>query len=153
MRHERLQFVTMTIFVMGFLLASSGWSLVLSNSMLTRADWSTCGQEMCSCLPTTMMEPDCPLCLLKEENGESVDASACQSTTPTDAPKRLPKEGKFESVRFAAQTGCASLFISLVLGFNNNDSFVDLDSAKHLIVQDHLPLDPIADHPTPPPRA
>ncbi len=143
----------MTIFVMGFLLASSGWSLVLSNSMLTRADWSVCGQEMCSCLPTTKMEPDCPLCLLKEENGVTSNADSCQSTSPTDAPKRLPKEGQFESVRFAAQTGCASLFITLVLGFNPSNSIVDIPSGKHLIVQDHLPLDPIADHPTPPPRA
>lgn len=150
MRYNHLQFVAMAFFVAGFVLAGSGWSLVLSSKMQSRPDWSVCGQDMCSCLPTTAIEPYCPLCIADE----NADSSCSDSeSTPTNTPKRMPKSSRFEAASMASQAGCASIFLSFVFGARQSNTLSSHASIAHLISQDDVPLDPARDLPTPPPRA
>ncbi len=153
MRHNHLQFVAMAFFVTGFVLAGSGWSLVLSSKIQTRPDWSVCGQDMCSCLPSTSIEPYCPLCLVNDSDDS--DGSSCSNTDtkPTNTPKRVPVSDRFEIASAASQAGCASIFLSFVFGARQSETLPARDSIAYLISQDDVPLDPIADLPTPPPRA
>jgi len=146
----------MAFFVTGFVLAGSGWSLVLSAKMQSRPDWSVCGQDMCSCLPTTAIEPYCPLCLLDDDDDSiGTGDSSCSDTDtqPTNTPKRVPKSNRFEVASAASQAGCASIFLSFVFGARQSETLPARDSIAHLISQDDVPLDPFADLPTPPPRA
>lgn len=150
MRHARLQFAAMSFFILAFVLAGSGWSLVFAANSQGRADWSVCGQDMCSCLPTTKIEPFCPLCLI-----DDTDESSCSNSDPepTDAPKRLPKSDRFEAASSASQAGCASIFLSFVFGARQIEASVARVPSAHLIAQDDAPTDPHSDLATPPPRA
>ncbi len=150
MRHSHLQIVAMAFFVTGFVFAGSGWSLVLSAKMQSRPAWSVCGQDMCSCLPTTAIEPDCPLCIVDENADTGYSDSP---STPTDNPKRMPKSSRFEAASIASQAGCASIFLSFVFGARQSNALASPASIAHLISQDDAPLDPVRDLPTPPPRA
>lgn len=152
MGQNRLQFAAMSFFVLGFILAGSGWSLVISMNMQGRPEWSVCGQDMCSCLPSTTITPYCPLCVVsdKQSTNQSCDNS---ESSPTDTPTRIPKNARFEAASTASQAGCASIFLSFVFGTRHSGNLDHKDSAGHLITQDSIPLDPIADLPTPPPRA
>lgn len=153
MGQVRLQLAAMAFFVAGFVLAGSGWSLVISSYMQSRADWSVCGQDMCSCLPSTGEEPYCALCLV--EDIDNVCETSCESTdsSPTDSPKRIPKSDRLEAVSAASQSGCAAIFLSFVFGSNQFSIEPYAVSTTHLISQDDVPLDPDDDLPTPPPRA
>ena len=158
MRHKHLQFVAMAFFVTGFVLAGSGWSLVLSSKMQSRPDWSVCGQDMCSCLPSTAIEPYCPLCLVDDDDGTVGESSCSDSDANTDTQqntprKRVPKNERFEVASTASQAGCASVFLSFVFGSRQSQALWAHDSIARLISQDDVPLDPLADLPTPPPRA
>lgn len=152
MGHNRLQLAAMAIFVAGFVLAGSGWSLVLTGKMQNKADWSICGQDLCSCLPTTATEPFCPLCIVGDD-GKIESACSGSESTPTDSPKRVPQNKSFEATSTASQAGCASIFLSFVFGTRQSDRLGDNSSSTDLIGQDNAPLEPLIDRPTPPPRA
>lgn len=156
MGQNRLQYAAMLFFVTGFVLAGSGWSLVISAKMQSRPDWSVCGQNMCSCLPSASIEPYCLLCVLDDnDNLDDSDDTSCASTdsSPTDTPKRVPKNDRFEVVSTASQAGCASIFLSFVFGTRQSNAISHSASASHTITQDNVPVDPAYDIPTPPPRA
>lgn len=139
----------MTIFVIGFVLSSSGWGLMIAYGFQGRPSYSVCGQDMCSCLPTTPAEPSCPLCTLDEESN-----SSCSSTgEPSPNRKRLPKTDRFDSISTAAQYSSASMFLSLVFGIRGQSDWSHTPIAKIDMIQDRIPHDPLSDLPTPPPRS
>lgn len=140
----------MSIFVAGFVLAGSGWSLVLAGKVQHKPDWSVCGQDMCSCLPSATIEPYCPLCVLDDS-----DESSCSDpqTSPTDTPKRIPNTKRFEAASSASQAGCASIFLSFLFGTPADTKSLRQTSAAYLINNDDVPIGPVDDPSTPPPRA
>lgn len=151
MRHTHLQFVAMSIFVTGFVLAGSGWSLVLAGKMQHKAAWSVCGQDMCSCLPSADdIEPYCPLCLLDDST-----ESSCSDTQPipTDTPRRVPNTKRFEAASAASQAGCASIFLSFIFGSPAETKQLRQASSAYIINNDDVPSAPADDPTTPPPRA
>jgi len=153
MRNNPLQFYSMAIFVMGFILASSGWSLVLADGFKSKADWSVCGQDMCSCLPTNAAEPYCPLCVV--EDSESANGSTCSDSpaAPSDTPRRVPNTKRFQAASSASHAGCASLFLSFILGSRDRVLTIQMITNRSVIRNDECPNDPLRDLPTPPPRA
>ncbi|MGV6814463.1 MAG: hypothetical protein ACWA5W_05550 [Phycisphaerales bacterium] len=155
MRKPSLYLAMMSFFVLGFVLASSGWSLVLGDLFKHKAEWSVCGQDMCSCLPSAIdpadeMEPDCPLCLLADE--QSVTNTHAPSA-PTDSRRRLPKNDRFTAAFAASQAGCTSIFLSFIFGLTNESTWIPRYNAHRLIASVNRPDDPDSDLPTPPPRA
>lgn len=149
MQSSRIHFAAMTLFVLGFVLSSSGWGPILAFGMQDRPSYSVCGQEMCSCLPVTPLEPACPLCVTKED-----DAAGCSDKPePTQNPIRLPRTEKFDAISDAAQAGCSCVFLTLVLGCRVKRDWLFAPAARISIDQDRIPPDPLADSPTPPPRA
>ena len=161
MRHQRLQFAAMAFFVAGFIFAGSGWSLVLAGKMQNKPEWSVCGQDLCLCLPPAATplpadEPDEPKCVLCVDDtpqstlGMRSDDSA---PTPTDPPKRVPKNDRFQAASMASQAGCTSIFLSFVFGTPRPDRSTSIDALVYAIDNDKLPADPTRDLPTPPPRA
>ena len=149
MQSSRLHFAAMTMFVMGFVLASSGWAPIIALGLQHRPDYSVCGQDMCACLPTTTIEPECPLCLIKDD--ESVGCA--NESQPTDNPKRLPRTERFDSISDASQAGCASIFLSLVLGTLKPAALVATDSEVIRPMADHPPPPRYLNIQSPPPRA
>lgn len=138
---------------MGFILASSGWSLVLADGFKSKADWSVCGQDMCSCLPTDTVEPYCPLCVVDDSGSTENSSCSVSSKTPTDTPRRVPNTKRFQIASTASHAGCASLFLSFVFGSSDRDTTVPMITLKSMIRNDVCPNDPLLDLPTPPPRA
>jgi len=137
----------MSLFVLGFVLTSSGWGPLLALGSQNRPDYSVCGQEMCSCLPFTPSDSDCPLCISNDDETKSC------SDEQSETPKRLPSTKRFDSISDASQAGCACVFLSLVLGHRVRQfTFVD-PSQRARIDQDRVPLDPLRETPAPPPRA
>ncbi len=163
MRHNRLQFVAMAFFVAGFVFAGSGWSLVLAGKMQDKPEWSVCGQDLCLCLPPAATplpaakpnepgEPKCVLCVDDTPNTLGMLAND-SAPTPTDPPKRVPKNDRFQAASMASQAGCASIFLSFVFGTPRPDRSASIDAIVYCIDNDDLPADPARDLPTPPPRA
>ncbi|MFG0300565.1 MAG: hypothetical protein ACF8K1_13285 [Phycisphaerales bacterium JB047] len=149
MQSSRIHFAAMALFVLGFVLSSSGWAPILSMGLHDRPSYSVCGQEMCSCLPTTPTEPECPLCITKEDN-----TTGCSSETEsTPNPKRLPRTDEFDAISDATQAGCSCVFLTLVLGYRVNRDWSQESAARISFDQDRIPPDPLRDAPTPPPRS
>ena len=150
MKHDQLQLIAMAFFVTGFVLAGSGWSLVLTRAMEDRPEWSLCGLELCMCTPTTAAEPLCPLC---EVAGDAA-TEECTDEPPTNNGRRsMPKGPRYEAAMAASQSGCASIFLSFVFGSKADAHLSVRPNAHQLIVQDDRPMNPTRDLPTPPPRA
>lgn len=147
MNHPRLHFVAMLIFVVGFVAAGSGWMPLLNSTQRNRPSWSICGQEMCSCLPTEITQPLCPLCETTELQSDHDD-----TTVKTDNPKRLPKDSHLDDARFASQAGCASLFLGFLFGARMQCAAVSQVSIRYAIDQSTQPCGPPHEIPTPPPR-
>lgn len=150
MKNNRLQLIAMAFFVAGFVLAGSGWSLVLTRAMQDRPEWSVCGLDMCICTPTMAAEPYCLLCVVADND----PTEECADEPPADNGRRsMPKGPRYEAAMAASQTGCASIFLSFVFGSKANSNLSVRPNAHQLIVQDDLPMEPSRDLPTPPPRA
>lgn len=148
----RLHLAAMTLFALGFVLSTSGWTPVIVLGLQHRPDYSVCAQDMCSCLPTTSTTaPDCPLCPTATDPDPT--AACTDQPTPTDAPRRLPNTQRFDTITDAAHAGTAMLFLTLVIGFNRPPIIADASLARHAIRQDRAPPRPPADTPLPPPRA
>lgn len=140
----------MTIFVIGFVLSTSGWSMVIAYGLQGRPSYSVCGQEMCSCLPTTPAEPHCPLCVADDDDNASGPANT-EDTTPTR--KRLPKTDRFDSISNAVGNSGACVFLSFVFAERTKNNWSLAPIATISMMQDRAPRDPPNDLPTPPPRA
>ncbi len=161
MRHGRLQFAAMVFFVTGFIFAGSGWSLVLTGKMQNKPEWSVCGQDLCLCLPPAAApsptskpdEPKCVLCVDESPPTTLGILNEDSTPTPTDPPKRVPKNDRFQAASMASQAGCASIFLSFVFGTPRPDRSASIDTLAYNIDNDELPTDPARDLPTPPPRA
>lgn len=150
MKTDRLHFAATLLFVMGFVLTSSGWAPLIMLGMQHRASYSVCGQDMCACLPTDAAEPDCPLCLVSDDGTKSPCAS---ESAPTDNPRRVPNTERFEAIADATQAGCTSVFLVLIVGLHRVTTSTAPTRALYVIDQDRVPINPAQDIPAPPPRA
>lgn len=149
---SRLHLAAMTLFALGFVLSTSGWAPVIALGLQHRPTYSVCAQDMCSCLPTATTKPDCPLCPIGTDPGQT-DACAQPTPAPTDTPRRLPNTERFDAMSDAAHAGTAMLFLVLVIGLNAPSTIADASSVRHAICQDRAPPRLPSDIPLPPLRA
>ncbi len=149
MKSTRLHFAAMTIFTIGFVLSTSGWGMLIAYGMQGRPSYSVCGQDMCLCLPTTVAEPVCPLCVA----GDNDDPACSTKDEPAPTRKRLPRTDHFDSISTAAASSGAMMFISFVFAARTSTDWSLAPIATLGINQDRAPRDPPSDLPTPPPRA
>lgn len=148
MRTDRLHFITTTVFALGFVLAGSGWSFVLSTMINDRPAWSVCGQEMCSCVKPVEGEAACPLCIAGLMDPSDME---CESETPT---RRVPKnDASFEALGGAGSHIAIAFFVGtmMVRGYETID--LDAGSSMIAVVDDRVPRSRVLELPTPPPRA
>lgn len=143
----------MILFITGFIASSSGWAPLIAWSVQGRPAWSLCGQDMCSCLPTTPIvnptdttEPHCPLCV-------TTSPDPAPQVALHDNPKRIPRTEKFDTLADATQAGCSGLFLLLILTVRPRTHHTTAARDRVAIDQDTRPGDPARDLPTPPPRA
>jgi hypothetical protein len=157
MRSDRIHFVATAIFALGFVLAGSGWSFVLSTMMNQRPSWSVCGQEMCSCLKPIDDEPACPLCeagLMDLSEMTSDIASDCSSDESSQTPvKRVPKNNKsVEALGGAGSNVAIAFFVGTMIARSNADLGLDAQRVQIAITNDRVPWSRGVELPTPPPR-
>lgn len=81
-----LEWVGCWMLCIGFVGASSGWTWMLGRWGNDRPAWSVCGQDMCACAPTTVIEPDCPLCEIRETGAEEAGSHSGASGPERGAP-------------------------------------------------------------------
>ena len=144
MRTEHFHLAATTIFAIGFVLAGSGWSFVLSSMANDRPEWSVCGQDMCSCVMPTAETPDCPLC----EAGQMDPAG-------TDEPvRRVPQNNKSVEALGGAGTNISiAFFVGTMMGRVDSSGFVGADRVVIFATNDRAPRSRGIELPTPPPRA
>ena len=158
MRSARIQLIATTIFALGFILAGSGWSAVLTSMLDGRPSWSVCGQEMCSCVKPSEFTPICPLCdgavdqttLLGSCDIASITEPE-QSSQPT---RRVPKNNDSMNALGSAGTSAAiALFVGTLISQSNASH--DLNTQRDQIAATNIqtPRSRGLDLPTPPPRA
>ena len=148
MRRHRFHFLATALFAIGFVLAGSGWSFVLSSMMTVRPEWSVCGQDMCSCVQPTIEMPDCPLC-----EAELMDPAemADGSSQPT---KRLPKNNASVEALGGAGTNIAiAFFVGTMMGRVDSSTLAGADRTVIATVNDQAPRSRGLELATPPPRA
>jgi len=112
MRLPTVQFVATAVFALGFVLTSSGLSHVLRIVLDDRPEWSVCGEDMCSCLPTEMPE-DCPLCALglMDPGGDRVCSGERDGEKPV---KRVPKTDEtVQAIDGAVSASASMLYLSM----------------------------------------
>jgi hypothetical protein len=154
MRTDRIHFVATAIFALGFVLAGSGWSFVLSTMMNQRPSWSVCGQELCSCLMPIDNEPVCPLCEVGLMDPSEMD-SDCEPEGESNAPlRRVPKNNASINALTGAGTNAAiAFFVGTMMGRMGVE--IDVNQTQSLIAvsNDRVPWSRGLELPTPPPRA
>lgn len=134
------------IFALGFVLAGSGWSFVLSTIDRDRPAWSVCGQAMCSCLMPTPEEPACPLCV----SGDMHSGSG-SDTAPV---RRVPKNNETIDAMGGAGTSAAiAFFVGTMMGQSGSVEFADTGCSLVAAENDRVPWSRGLELPTPPPRA
>ncbi|MGJ8637076.1 MAG: hypothetical protein ACSHX5_09550 [Phycisphaerales bacterium] len=150
MRTRRLQhgfeLAATMLFALGFVLAGSGWSFVLSTIDSDRPSWSVCGQAMCSCVMPTPEDPACPLCVsgLMDPDERSSDAPV----------RRVPKNNdSIEALGGAGTNVAIAFFVGTMMGHTNSMSFVDTGCSLNAAENDRVPWSRGLELPTPPPRA
>ncbi len=148
MRTQRFHFFATALFSIGFVLAGSGWSFVLSSMMTARPDWSVCGQDMCSCVKPTIETPDCPLC----EAGLMDQAETMHdSAQPT---KRVPKNNASVEALGGAGTNIAiAFFVGSMLARIDSSHLGSADRVVIETLNDQVPRSRGLELATPPPRA
>lgn len=157
MRSDRFQLVATAIFALGFVLAGSGWSFVLSSVMNNRPSWSVCGQEMCSCVKPTAEQLACPLC--DGSAGQTALIGSCTTdlaeSEPEQSPtRRVPKNNKSVEALGGAGTNIAvAFFVGTMMGRVETTGFADADRVVHVATNDRAPRSRGLALPTPPPRA
>ncbi len=110
-----------------------------------RPEWSVCGLEMCSCVPTVESEPACPLC-------EAGDDGLGGEQEPGAPVRRAPIMQTMDSVGYASSSMLISAFILISIGQGHGfDAHWDFDG---WVVSDAWRLErgPTIGVPTPPPR-
>ena len=111
-----------------------------------RPEWSVCGLEMCSCVPTVEAGPACPLCEVGDAGSE---LGGDQSGVPS---RRAPIMQTMDSVGYASSSILISAFILISVG---QDSCVDAQwDLGGWVFADAWRLErgPAIGVPTPPPR-
>tara|TARA_R110002096_G_scaffold344921_9_gene538260 strand:+ start:31115 stop:31561 length:447 start_codon:yes stop_codon:yes gene_type:complete len=147
MRTQRFHFVSTLVFSLGFVLAGSGWSFVLSSLMNDRPEWSVCGQAMCSCVMPTADAPECPLCEAGLMDPEDMPDD---SGDPT---RRVPQNNKSVEALGGAGTNVAiAFFVGTMIGRADAATNLQADRFVMVAVNDRVPNSLAIELPTPPPR-
>jgi hypothetical protein len=141
-----LALVCCWIFSIGFVASSSGWGWMIVQMVDDRPDWSVCGLDMCSCLPTGPIEPDCPLC-------ETDYAEPCAEDGLTERPaQRAPFMKNMESVEFASSSMLVSAFV-LISTCSKDTELVAWNEGQWSVDRMcRVTRGPVIGVPTPPPR-
>lgn len=143
MRTQRFHFVATMIFAIGFILAGSGWSFVLSSMDRDRPEWSVCGQDMCSCVMPMAGGPDCPLC----------EAGLMDPLDSEEPVRRVPKNNKsVEALGGAGSNIVVAFFVGMMMGRADASVFIDADRVVILTTNDRAPISRGLELATPPPR-
>ncbi len=147
MRTQRFHLAATMLFAIGFLLAGSGWSFVLSSMANDRPEWSVCGQDMCSCVMPTADAPDCPLCEAGLMNPEDM---ADDSGNPV---RRMPQKNKSVDAMGGAGANVAiAFFVGTMTGRVDGLSLTGADRVVILATNDRAPRSRGIELATPPPR-
>jgi len=143
MRTQRFHLVATAMFAIGFVLAGSGWSFVLSSMTNDRPEWSVCGQDMCSCLKPTAAEPDCPLC-----------EAGLMDQGDSDGPaRRVPQNNEsVEAMGGAGANVAIAFFVGTMMGRADHSGFIGADQVVILATNDRAPRSRGIELATPPPR-
>lgn len=153
MRNDRLNLIAAGFFACAFVLAGSGWSVVLHTLMNQRPEWSVCGQDMCSCVMPTQELPSCPLCDagLMDPADMLADANEPGKGTPV---RRVPKNNDtLDALNLAGSSAAIAMFVGTMLT-SNQHSFADADTRISMMVgNDRVPRSRSLDCPLTPPRA
>ncbi len=151
---DRIHFVATALFVLGFVLAGSGWSFVLSTMMNQRPSWSVCGQEMCSCLKPIDDEPACPLCEAGLMDPSEMDSGCDSDSEPTTPTRRLPKsDASIDALGGAGNSAMVAFFVGTMVSRMNADLGLVAQRVQIAITNDRVPWSRGVELPTPPPRA
>lgn len=146
MRNQQLQFMATLLFTLGFVLAGSGWSFVLSSFDRDRPSWSVCGQAMCSCVMPTAEEPACPLCV-----SGLMDPDERESDAPI---RRVPKnDDSIQALGGAGANVAIAFFVGTMIGQSGSVSVVGMERSSVVAENDCVPRSRGLELPTPPPRA
>ena len=148
MRTQCFHFLATMIFAIGFVMAGSGWSFVLSSMANDRPEWSVCGQDMCSCVNPTAEAPGCPLC---EAGLMDRDDMADDSGEPV---RRVPQNNKsVEALGGAGSNIAIAFFVGTMMGRVNCLTLDGADRVVILATNDRAPRSRGIELVTPPPRA